>query len=114
MIDGERGVEIALELVDKNGEKYEIKETVEELLDWVLNQSEEENNSCKQQILPLISQVMLHGMPKLVDSTEAYTIMSSIDVRYILLNLMTSSFYLMKWMLYNEVKINSHGRNKNF
>lgn len=108
MIDRKRKVRVTIRLRDQDGDEIPIRETIEKLTEWIVDQAKaEERNVCNQQILPLMSQAMVGGMIKLLGSYPSAVMISNEVIRHGLLYMMTVGFYLVKWLQQKEIKIHT-------
>lgn len=106
MIDRARKVKVTIQLRDQDGDEIPVRETIEKLTEWIVDQAKsEDRNVCNQQILPLMGQAMVGGMIKLLGPHSAAVMISGEATRYGLLYMMTVGFYLVKWLQKKKIKI---------
>lgn len=106
-IDRQRRVKMNIQLRDKDGDEVPVRETVEKLTEWVSDQlgSDNEVNTCRQQIMPLMAHAVVGGMFKFLDRDMAASMLSTEVVRYSLVHMMSVGFYLLKWLQKKDIKI---------
>lgn len=108
MLDVKRKVKLNIELVDEENDIIELRETIEKLTEYVGDKLQDEGeNSCKQQIFPLMANAMVGGMTKLFGAETASYYLANEAFRYSLTHMMTVSFYLLKWIQKKNIKINT-------
>lgn len=108
MIDRIRKVKITIQLKDEEGDEIPVRETIEQLTSYISDKvAEDKPNVTKQQVMPLMAQAMVGGMIKLLGPSHAMLMLSNQVTRYGLINMMTVSFYLLKWLQKNKIKIHT-------
>ena len=106
MIDKIRKVKTLITLRDSEGDEIPIRETTEKLVEFISDKvKDEEANSCKQQVMPLMSQAMVTGMIKLLGMQNTQLLLCDSTTRNGLMYMMTMSFYLLKWIQQKNIKI---------
>lgn len=108
MIDMDRKVKMTVQLRDEEGDEIPLKDTIEKLVEYISDKlKEEEINSTRQQIYPLMAQAMVGGLSKLLGSFYTSVILSNSTVRYSLIHMMTVGFYLLKFIQNKGIKIHT-------
>ena len=106
LIDKNRGVSTSICLKDPDGDEVDISEIMGKLTDYVSDKMKDEGeNSCKQQIMPLMAQGLVSGMTKYMGQGMAAVIISDEMMRHSLIHMMTTSFYLLKFIQQKNIKI---------
>ena len=112
MIDKPRKVKVNIQLRDKDGDEIPVRETIEKLSEWVSDKlklnDNNNNNQCRNQIFPLMSNAVVGALIKLLGPAYSTFLLSHESVRYSLIHAMVIGFYLLKWMQKKDIKIFTH------
>lgn len=106
-IDKIRNKLISIKLEDASGKEINTKETIEEIKDYIDQQlSSKENNSCIQQVYPLIVNIFNNSIVSSVgDLSISAEIISEPRIRMAIIQEMMITHYLMKYIQKNNIKI---------
>jgi len=106
MIDRHRKVKMSIQLRTETGDEVPIKDAIQKLSEYVMDKvKQEDENSCKQQILPLMAQSMVGGLQRILGPTFTGMILAQDHTRYGIIHMMAVSFYLLKWIQKKNLKI---------
>lgn len=107
-IDRKRQVKMSVELRDSDGDVVPIRETIEKLTEYVGDKMKAEGeNTCKQQIMPMMAQAVVGGLVKLMKEGPATYMLSQEHIRFSLVHMMIVSFYMFKWIQKKDIKIHT-------
>lgn len=107
-IDKIRNKRIHIELRDENNELIEIQEIAEKLAGYVQDRmNSTEANTLITQITPLMGQTMSTALQTMIGRAGAMMLISIEPMRYALINLMSISFYLYKFLQKHKIKIHT-------
>jgi hypothetical protein len=108
MIDRQRKVRTTIVLKDADGDEIPIGETVKKLTQYMIDKTkDEEDNACRLQVIPLMSQALAGGLIKLMGTGEAVYLLSDHSIRMSLIYMMGMSFYLLKWIQQHNIRIST-------
>jgi hypothetical protein len=110
LIDKKRLMKVSAELKDKNGEKINLPEIVEELFKYVdkeYNKSVEEQSSLIGKIMPLLSQVLGSGLGRYLGVGQAVLYLTDSQTKDALLQMMMLSFLLLKYIQQKDIQVYS-------
>jgi len=108
MIDPRRKVKMSVQLRDEDGDEIPISEITEKITEYVSDRmKQEELNSTRQQVIPLMTQAMVSGLYKLMGPQLSSLLMSQEMTRYSLLFMMGVGFYLLKFIQQKNIKIHT-------
>lgn len=98
-----------ISLKTPEGEEVPVRDTIEKLTEYISDKlyKTEEDNVCRDQIYPLMSQAMIGGLVKLLGPHGTALQISDEETRYAMMHMMTVGFYLMKWLQQKDVKIHT-------
>ncbi len=97
---------ISIQLENTAGEVVPIKEVLEQVNEYVTNQlNSKETNSTIQQIFPLVAQQASYSVPRLAGADNAMFVFTSGLLKSTVLHQMIVSFYLLKFIQKNNLKI---------
>jgi hypothetical protein len=100
---------IRSKLVDENGDEIEINEVARKLTEYVTDQCDlgGDDNATLNQVIPLMGQAMTAGCYQLMGNKWATLLLSQEHVRMSIVYMMTVSFYLLKWLQKQKVRIHT-------
>lgn len=106
MIDRKAKKKLNVALKDEIGDFIPIRETIEQLTEYISDKIKQEEPSIyKQQIMPLMAQSMVGGMVKLMGEEQTAFLLSHEIIRISLIHMMTVGFSLLKWVQKKNIKI---------
>lgn len=106
-IDKVRNKIISIKLEDKDGSEVEIEHVIEQVNSYINEQlASKEGNVMVRQIYPFISQILAQSLTKVVGSEyTAMMIVSQQLFRNAIMQEMLLSYYIMKFIQKNNIKI---------
>ena len=108
LIDRIKKVKTSITLKDSDGDEIPLKETVGKLTQYIIDKmSDEGENACRSQVVPLMSQAVAGGLIKLMGQSNAIFLLSDHTTRMSLIYMMSMSFYLLKWIQQKNIKIST-------
>lgn len=114
-IDKIRKKKITVSLRDKEtGDEIPLKTAIHQLMDYIQDQTSNTKNLTEKQrmmtsqIMPLCSQAMCSGLPRLLGKRHAYMTITIEKFRYSTIMMMMLSLSLLKWVQQKNLEIVAH------
>jgi hypothetical protein len=114
-IDRIRKKKITVSLRDKEtGDEISLKQSVHQIMDYIQDQTSNSKNLTNKQrlmtnqIMPLCSQAMCSGLPRLLGERHAYMTVTIEKFRYSTIMMMMLSLSLLKWVQQKNLEIVAH------
>ncbi len=96
-IDLDKKVRMEVSLTEQEGQPVDLKETVSQISDFITDKlALKEDNSCKQQIFPLLAKGMVHSLEHLYGKDSAANLLGNEEFRYVTIHMLMVGFYLLK------------------
>ena len=107
IIDKINKKKVSVQLEDsESGDVVNLKDVLDQVDNYVSDQLKSKvPNSTTQQIFPLMAQNLVHGLPKHLGRYNSAIVLSTETLKYTYLFRMTASFYLLKFIQKNNLKI---------
>ena len=106
MINKIKGTTIRVELRDEEGNKVELSEVIEQLLNYTQDKLEdEEPNSFVDQIMPLMAQSVVSGLGRMLGIRHTAFFLANETSRVALVNMMSIAFLLLKYVQQKKLTI---------
>lgn len=107
-INKARGKAISVELKDETGDAVEVADIVEQLLDYMKEKLEDEEESdFTGQIVPLMAQAMASGLSRMVGISHTAMYLTNDQLRTSIVHMMSMSMLLLKIIQDKNLKIYS-------
>jgi hypothetical protein len=107
-IDKNRKKRISVKIIDTDGDEVPFRQTVRQIMKYVedkLSLDNSDGNQMVNQVMPLVTQAMVSGMPEVMGTTRAAQIMAIEGLRLPLIFMMVLSFSLLKFIQQKNFKI---------
>lgn len=98
---------VSIELMDKDGDEIDLADMLEELVNYVKDKLEDDNNQLVDQIMPLMSQSLVSGMGRMLGLQATAFFVSNPNTRMALIYMMMISFILYKMVQVKDLTINT-------
>jgi len=109
MINKVKGTTVHVELCDKEGDKVELSDVIEQLLSYVENKLEDEKaNQFVDQIMPLMAQSVVSGLGRMLGIRHTAFFLANDLSRVALVNMMSIAFLLLKFVQQKELTIQTY------
>jgi hypothetical protein len=109
MINKVKGTTVHVELHDKEGDKVELSEVIEQLLNYVEAKLEDdEANQFVDQIMPLMAQSVVSGLGRMLGIKHTAFFLANDLSRVALVNMMSIAFLLLKFVQQKELTIQTY------
>ena len=109
MINKIKGTTVHVELCDKDGDKVELSDVIEQLLSYVEDKLEDDKaNQFVDQIMPLMAQSVVSGLGRMLGIRHTAFFLANDLSRVALVNMMSIAFLLLKFVQQKELTIQTY------
>lgn len=109
MINKIKGTTVHVELCDKDGDKVELSDVIEQLLSYVEDKLEDDKaNQFVDQIMPLMAQSVVSGLGRMLGIRHTAFFLANDISRVALVNMMSIAFLLLKFVQQKELTIQTY------
>jgi len=106
MINKVKGTTVRVELCDQEGDKVELSEVIEQLLNYVEDKLEDDKaNQFVDQIMPLMAQSVVSGLGRMLGIRHTAFFLANELSRVALVNMMSIAFLLLKFVQQKNLTI---------
>ncbi len=101
-----RKMRVKAHLIDKDGEKIELSEIAQDLVKYTAEKmKDEENNQVNTQVFPLMAQLMVSYIPRVVGLGGADLLFGAPIMRGSLINMAMAAFLMLQYIRQHNLKI---------
>lgn len=107
LLNKRTNMKVSVQLQDKDGEEVELADLLEQLVKYVKDKLDEDNNQLVDEIMPLMSQMLVSGMGRLLGLNTTAFYVSNPNTRMALIYMMMIAFTMYKLVQVKGLKINT-------
>ena len=98
---------VTVQLEDKDGDRIELADLLEELVKYIQDKLAEDNNQMTDEIMPLMSQTLVSGMGRMIGIQPTAAFVTNPNTRMALIYMMMISFTMYKLVQVKGLRINT-------
>lgn len=108
MVNKQRGVKISVHLEDETGDRIELADVVEGLINYIKDKMKDgDSNDFSSQIMPLMSQAIVSGLGRMIGLRETGFYLANESTRMAMMYMMCVGFLLLKYVQQHNLKIHT-------